>query len=95
MNILIYAGFYKSNNGERLLFNLNKLNKLKDTKKLLLSSITLNEQIDIQQSLQRLIKDGFTKEEAKNALSMSMDKFDDQKQNVNVCNYKYYVLYVD
>ena len=75
VDILICAGFYKSDNGERLLFNNHKLHKLKEMKELILSSITANAQ-------------NAAKPFGQNALNIRMHQNQDEKQIINkVCNY--------
>ena len=79
MNILIYAGFYKSNNGERLLFNYNKINELKQIKQIL-TSFNVND--SIQNITNEIVNAGFTMEEAQKAIKMSKQQNDDYKQSL-------------
>ena len=84
VDLLICCGFYKSNNGERLLFNTNKLQNLKQIKKLLLSSSTTNAQNDVEQPLQRLTK-YCSCDTAQIASDISTNQIDEKKQGINVC----------
>ena len=70
LNILNHCGFYKSPDGNRLLFDSKNINKLKRIKLLLLQSQNNNNNTN-NHDIQELMSDGWSFEEAKQAITMS------------------------
>ena len=65
INVLLNTGFKINNNGDRIIFNNNKLNELKINYKLLISYKSSS-----SSTLLQLIKDGYNMEEAKIMMMM-------------------------
>ena len=86
IDILICCGFYRSNHGDKLVFNPDKLQKLKEIKELLQVPITVNTWNDIKISLQQSAKNSFLIEETQKELIMNIKHIDDEKYNINVCD---------